>query len=74
MPPSPGFLAKTIEIPWGVTLDDLRVFTIVYETGNLSAVARDLSRTQSAVSQHIKRLERETGLGGWFGSGWEAWI
>lgn len=45
-----------------VTLEDLRVFVAVYETGNLSAVARTLSRTQSAVSQHIKRLERETGL------------
>lgn len=45
-----------------VTLDDLRVFIAVYETGNLSAVARTLSRTQPAVSQHIKRLERETGL------------
>lgn len=45
-----------------MTLDDLRVFVAVYETGNLSAVARALSRTQSAVSQHIRRLERETGL------------
>jgi DNA-binding transcriptional LysR family regulator len=45
-----------------MTLEDLRVFTAVYETGNLSAVARTLSCTQSAVSQHIKRLERETGL------------
>lgn len=45
-----------------MTLDDLRVFIAVYETGNLSAVARTLSCTQSAVSQHIKRLERETGL------------
>jgi DNA-binding transcriptional LysR family regulator len=45
-----------------MTLEDLRVFIVVYETGNLSAVARTLSRTQSAVSQHIKRLERETGL------------
>lgn len=45
-----------------MTFDDLRVFIAVYETGNLSAVARALSRTQSAVSQHIKRLERETGL------------
>jgi DNA-binding transcriptional LysR family regulator len=35
---------------------------MVYESGNLSAVARALSCTQSAVSQHIKRLERETGL------------
>lgn len=45
-----------------MTLDDLRVFVAVYETGNLSTVARTLSRTQSAVGQHIKRLERETGL------------
>jgi len=45
-----------------VTLDDLRVFVTVYETGNLSAVARALCCTQSAVSQHVKRLEQETGL------------
>ena len=45
-----------------MTLDDLRVFIAVCETGNLSAVARTLSCTQSAVSQHVKRLERETGL------------
>ena len=45
-----------------VTLDDLRVFITVYEAGNLSAAARTLFCTQSAVSQHIKRLERETGL------------
>jgi DNA-binding transcriptional LysR family regulator len=45
-----------------VTLDDLRVFITVHETGNLSAVARTLCCTQSAVSQHIKRLEKETGL------------
>ena len=45
-----------------MTLDDLRVFIRVYETGNLSAVARTLGCTQSAVSQHIKRMEKETGL------------
>jgi DNA-binding transcriptional LysR family regulator len=45
-----------------MTLDDLRVFIRVYESGNLSAVARALGCTQSAVSQHIKRLEKETGL------------
>ncbi|MFF3248399.1 LysR family transcriptional regulator [Streptomyces sp. NPDC002870] len=45
-----------------MTLDDLRVFVAVCRTGSLSAVARDLSCTQSAVSQHIKRLERETGV------------
>ncbi|NEA54630.1 LysR family transcriptional regulator [Streptomyces sp. SID13666] len=45
-----------------MTLDDLRVFVAVCRTGNLSAVARDLSCTQSAVSQHVRRLERELGL------------
>jgi DNA-binding transcriptional LysR family regulator len=43
-----------------VPLDDLRVFVAVCRAGSLSAVARDLSCTQSAVSQHVKRLERET--------------
>ncbi|KAA6223450.1 LysR family transcriptional regulator [Streptomyces albofaciens JCM 4342] len=45
-----------------MTLDDLRVFVAVCRAGSLSAVARDLSCTQSAVSQHVKRLERETGV------------
>jgi DNA-binding transcriptional LysR family regulator len=45
-----------------MTFDDLRVFIAVCEAGNLSAVARTLSCSQSAVSQHVKRLERETGL------------
>lgn len=44
-----------------MTLDDLRVFVAVCRAGSLSAVARDLSCTQSAVSQRVKRLERETG-------------
>lgn len=45
-----------------MTLEDLRVFVTVYKAGNLSAAARTLSCTQSAVSQHIKRLEKQTGL------------
>src|SRR5690242_11263642 len=45
-----------------VTLEDLRVFVAVYQAGNLSAAARTLSCTQSAVSQHIRRLEKHTGL------------
>ncbi|MEU5211207.1 LysR family transcriptional regulator [Streptomyces sp. NPDC020742] len=45
-----------------MTLDDLRVFVAVCRAGSLSAVARDLACTQSAVSQHVKRLERETGM------------
>ncbi|OLZ65081.1 LysR family transcriptional regulator [Streptomyces sp. IMTB 2501] len=43
-----------------MTLDDLRVFVAVCRAGSLSSVARDLGCTQSAVSQHVKRLERET--------------
>ncbi|MFF9819728.1 LysR family transcriptional regulator [Streptomyces sp. NPDC014006] len=45
-----------------MTLDDLRVFATVCRTGSLSAAARGLGCTQSAVSQHVKRLERELGL------------
>ncbi|MFF7634806.1 LysR family transcriptional regulator [Kitasatospora sp. NPDC008050] len=45
-----------------MTLDDLRVFVAACESGNLSAVARELSRTQSAISQHVRRLETELGL------------
>ncbi|MFG2142174.1 LysR family transcriptional regulator [Streptomyces sp. NPDC048650] len=45
-----------------MTFDDLRIFVAVCRAGSLSAVARDLSCTQSAVSQHVKRLERQTGV------------
>ncbi|MDI2130732.1 LysR family transcriptional regulator [Yinghuangia seranimata] len=45
-----------------MTIDDLRTFLAACRHGNLSAVARELGVTQSAVSQHIKRLEREVGL------------
>ncbi|MFI1912261.1 LysR family transcriptional regulator [Nocardia sp. NPDC020380] len=45
-----------------MTFDDLRVFLAVCQAGNLSAVARDLSCTQPAVSQHVKRLEQATGV------------
>ncbi|MFK4069751.1 LysR family transcriptional regulator [Streptomyces sp. NPDC029674] len=45
-----------------MTLDDLRIFIAVCRAGSLSAVSRDLSCTQSAVSQHVKRLERELGV------------
>ncbi|MGV2919700.1 LysR family transcriptional regulator [Streptomyces alfalfae] len=45
-----------------MTLDDLRVFVAVCRAGSLSAVARDLTCTQSAVSQHVKRLEKEFGV------------
>ncbi|RAY10686.1 LysR family transcriptional regulator [Actinomadura craniellae] len=45
-----------------MTLDDLRVFVAVCEAENLSSVARALGRTQPAISQHVRRLEREIGL------------
>ncbi|MFI9809320.1 LysR family transcriptional regulator [Streptomyces sp. NPDC052301] len=45
-----------------MTLEDLRVFVAVCRAGSLSSVARDLGCTQSAVSQHVKRLEKETGV------------
>jgi DNA-binding transcriptional LysR family regulator len=45
-----------------MTLDDLRVFAAACAAGSLSAVARDLGRSQPAVGQHIRRLERELGI------------
>ncbi|MFF1649958.1 LysR substrate-binding domain-containing protein [Streptomyces sp. NPDC058240] len=45
-----------------MTFEDLRIFVAVCQAGSLSAVARDLSCTQSAVSQHVKRLEQATGV------------
>lgn len=44
-----------------MTLDDIKVFVAACQAGNLSAVARTLGCTQSAVSQHITRLEKELG-------------
>jgi DNA-binding transcriptional LysR family regulator len=38
------------------------VFVAVCRAGNLSAVARELRRSQPAVSQHVARLERELGV------------
>ncbi|MEU7109621.1 LysR family transcriptional regulator [Streptomyces stramineus] len=45
-----------------MTLDDLKVFVLVCEARNLSAVAREMNCSQSAVSQHVRRLEKEIGL------------
>src|SRR5688572_13479471 len=41
-----------------MSLEDLRMFVRACEAGSLSAVAREVGLTQSAVSQHIRRLER----------------
>lgn len=45
-----------------MTLEDLKIFVSACEAGNLSALARQLGRTQSSVSQHIARLEGELGV------------
>jgi DNA-binding transcriptional LysR family regulator len=45
-----------------MTLEDLRILVAACEAGSLSSLARDLKRTQSAVSQHITRLETELGV------------
>jgi DNA-binding transcriptional LysR family regulator len=45
-----------------MTLDDLRSLITVHECKSFSGAARRLGCTQSAVSQHIQRLERELGL------------
>jgi DNA-binding transcriptional LysR family regulator len=44
-----------------LTLDQLRIFVAVAETGSFSAAARRLSRVQSAVSQSIQGLEAVLG-------------
>lgn len=45
-----------------MTFEDLRIFVSACEAGSLSALARQLGRTQSSVSQHIARLEAELGV------------
>lgn len=45
-----------------MTLEDLKIFVSACRAGSLSAVARQLGCTQSAVSQHIARLESELGV------------
>jgi DNA-binding transcriptional LysR family regulator len=45
-----------------MTLEDLRILVAACESGNLSSLARELRRTQSAISQHIARLEAELGV------------
>jgi DNA-binding transcriptional LysR family regulator len=43
-----------------LTLDQIRVFIAVAETGSFSDAARTLNRAQSAVTHAIRRLEAET--------------
>jgi DNA-binding transcriptional LysR family regulator len=42
-------------------LDALRAFVLVVETGRFSTAADTLSRTQSAISMQIRRLEEQLG-------------
>jgi DNA-binding transcriptional LysR family regulator len=46
----------------GVTIEQLRTFLAVVESGNFSAAGRKLGRVQAAVSQAIERLEAQLGL------------
>ena len=48
-------------MPANLELDLLRSFTAVVDTGSFTAAARMVSRTQSAVSMQIKRLEETLG-------------
>ncbi|MBB5752301.1 LysR family transcriptional regulator [Prosthecomicrobium pneumaticum] len=45
-----------------LTLDQLRVFVAVVETGSFSGAARQLRRVQSAVSQAMQTLEETLGV------------
>ena len=42
-----------------MTLEDLRVFATVCDVESMSEAARLLGRTQAAIAQHIRKLERE---------------
>jgi DNA-binding transcriptional LysR family regulator len=45
-----------------MTLEDLKILVAACESPSLSALARQLRRTQSSISQHITRLEAELGV------------
>ena len=42
-----------------MTLEDLRVFATVCDLKSMSEAARRVGRTQAAIAQHIRKLERE---------------
>jgi DNA-binding transcriptional LysR family regulator len=44
------------------TIETLRTFVRVVETGSLSAVAREINSSQSTVSRHITQLEEHFGV------------
>ncbi|MEO8669008.1 MAG: LysR family transcriptional regulator [Bauldia sp.] len=47
--------------PLPVSLHDIRLFVAVYEEGSFTAAARREHATQSGVSQHVGKIERELG-------------
>ncbi|GAB3121328.1 LysR family transcriptional regulator [Novispirillum itersonii] len=46
----------------GITFDQFRAFVAIVETGSFAAAARQLNRTQSAVTYTIQKLEEQTGV------------
>ena len=44
-----------------MTLEDLRAFALACDAGSLSEAGRRLGRSQPAVAQHVRKLERELG-------------
>ena len=54
-----GFLDDSPMNHDAITLDQIRVFEAVVETGSFSAAARRLNRAQSAVSYAIANLEAQ---------------
>jgi DNA-binding transcriptional LysR family regulator len=45
-----------------ITVDQLRVFRQVVETGSFSAAAREMHRAQSAVTYAVQKLEEQVGV------------
>jgi DNA-binding transcriptional LysR family regulator len=51
-----------LSLPGTPTLDQLRVLTVVAETGGFSAASRVLNRTQSVISYTVANLEAQLGV------------
>lgn len=45
-----------------ITLDQFKVFVAIVDQGGFAAAARELSRTQSAITYTMRKLEEQTGL------------
>jgi DNA-binding transcriptional LysR family regulator len=52
-------IEKFDRVSGGLTLDQVQVFLAVVEAGSFSAAARRLSRTQSAITYAIQKLEEQ---------------